>query len=396
MAETIFVTEAQVKAAQMLVDRDRALGREPDPATRQIAEARPGHPARSRGASRPGTVRFWEALDDAEREALSAVASRETYTAGTRLMTEGEQSDRVIVILGGRAKISVDEAGRERVLAVRGLGELVGESGTFQVSVRSATVTALEMVWALAVRSEDFAVFLRNHPRVLGILHDQNFRRLTEGPPVSGAQSAEDLAPRRSPHRLEVLNGENCTVLLSDVIEADHARTDSDRQVIRAALWSMMAAALQDIPDVWGFDRGDGLLTVVPPSTPTEEIMTRLLKELPSAIERHNRSHHEGANFQLQLAVNVGPVFGDADGLSGEAIVVAGLLLEAPHFKKAIVNSSARLGIIISPFIYETFIRPGEDLNEVASYTQTPVEIRKSSTTAWMRVIPANLAAAAG
>jgi len=187
-----------------------------------------------------------------------------------------------------------------------------------------------------------------------------------------------------------VLNGENCTVLLSDVIEADHARTDRDRLVIREALWSMTAAALQDIPDVWSFDGDDGLLTVVPPSTPTEEVMTRLLKELPGAIERH----HVGANFQLQLAVNVGPVFGDAAGVSGEAIVVAGLLLEAPHFKKAIVNSSARLGIIISPFIYETFIRPGEDLNEVASYTQTPVEIRGSSTTAWLRVIPANPAAA--
>ena len=105
MAETIFVTEAQVKAAQMLVDRDRAFGREPDPATRQIAEARPGHPVGRRGASPPGTVRFWEALDDAERQALRAVASWETYAPGTRLMIEGEKSDRVIVILGGRAKI---------------------------------------------------------------------------------------------------------------------------------------------------------------------------------------------------------------------------------------------------------------------------------------------------
>ena len=394
MAETIFVTEAQVKAAQMLVDRDRALGREPDPATRQIAEARPGHTADRRGASRPGTVRFWEALDDAEREALRAIASWETYAAGTRLMAEGEQADHVIVILGGRAKISVDEDGRERVLAVRDRGQLVGERAAFAVRVRSATVTALEMVWALAVRSEDFAVFLRSHPRVLGILDSQIYRRLTEGQPASGAQSGEDLAAQRLPRRLEVLNGENCTVLLSDVIEADHFRIDSDRLLIREALWSMTAAALQDIPDVWSFDGDDGLLTVVPPSTPTEEVMTRLLKELPGAIERHNRSHPVGANFQLQLAVNVGPVLGDAAGVSGEAIVVAGLLLEAPHFKKAIVNSSARLGIIISPFIYETFIRPGEDLNEVASYTQTPVEIRGSSTTAWMRVIPANPAAA--
>ncbi len=382
MAQTIVVTEAQVKAAQMLVDRDRALGREPDPATRRIAEARPGHPAGSRSTSRPDTARFWEVLDDAEREALRSVASWETYPAGTRLVTEGDKADHVIVILGGRAKISVEKDGRERVVAVRGLGQLVGERAAFQVRVRSATVTALEMVWALAVRSEDFAAFLRHHPRVLGILDDQVYGRLTE----PSVRSGEDLAPRH----LEVLNGENCTVLLSDVIEADHARTDSDRLLIREALWRMTTAAF---PGAWSFDRGDGLLTVVPPSTPTTEVMTRLLKELPGAIERHNRGHHVPANFQLQLAVNVGPVAGDATDVTGEAIDVASLLLEAPHFKKTIVNSSASLGIIISPFIYETFIRPGSDLNEVASYRETPVEIGESSTTAWMRVIPPNPAA---
>lgn len=41
MTEKIVVTDAQVKAAQMIVDRDRAIGRETDEATRMIAEAKP-------------------------------------------------------------------------------------------------------------------------------------------------------------------------------------------------------------------------------------------------------------------------------------------------------------------------------------------------------------------
>jgi len=40
MSEKIVVTDAQVKAAQMIVDRDRAAGRETDEATRKIAEAK--------------------------------------------------------------------------------------------------------------------------------------------------------------------------------------------------------------------------------------------------------------------------------------------------------------------------------------------------------------------
>ena len=417
MAQKIFVTEAQVMAAQMLVEQDRVLGREPDPATRKIAEARPGHVAGghpgSRGASRPAAVRFWEALDSAERDALSAVASWRTFAAGSRLMTQGERADQVIVIFGGRTKVSVDENGRERVLAVRGLGELVGERAALQVSVRSATVTALEMVWALVVRSEDFADFVREHPRVRDILHDQIYDRLTEEPTEHGrdeeyrdhlrtgpgqsvataGRSVGDRATERPPHRLEVLNGENCTVLLSDVAGfGARTRTDSDRILIREALFRMTTEALQGIPGVRTLDRGDGLLTVLPPSVSTPEGMTRLLKELPAAIEQHNRSQHASARFQLRLAINVGPVFGDAASVSGEAITVASRLLEAPYFKEAAVDSAASLGIVISPFVYETFIRPGPDLSEVASYIQVPVEVRGSSTIAWMKLISRDLA----
>ena len=411
MAEKIFVTDTQVRAAQILVDRDKALGREPDPATRKIAEALPGNSprprSRRRGASRAAAFRFWEALEPAEREALRAVASWRTFDAGTRLMTEGERADYVVVILGGRAKVSVDENGRERVLAVRGLGQLVGERGALQGSLRSATVTALDVVWALVVRTEDFAAFIRDHPRVLDILHDQFYDRLTEKPfgyghgeePEDnrsmgpGTATADrpyaDLAAQRPERRLEVLNGENCTVLLSEVIRSSaDARTESDRILIREALSSIMAEALPGIPDAWTLDRGDGILTVLPPNVSTAEVISTLLKELPAVIERHNRSQHASAQFQLRLAINVGPVFGDAAGVAGEAITVAWWLLETPRFTEAIVNSAASLGIIISPFIYETFIKPGPDLSEVASYTQIPVEIRGFSTAAWMKVIP--------
>jgi CRP-like cAMP-binding protein len=412
MTERIFVTDAQVMAAQMLVDRDRALGREPDPATCKIAEARPaystGGQLQSRGESRPTAVRFWEALDSAEREALSAVASWRTFAPSSTLMAEGEQADKVIVIFGGRTKVSIDEDGRERVLAVRGLGEVVGERAALQASVRSATVTALDMVWALVVPSEDFVAFVRDHPRVLDILHDQIYDRLTEGPAEYGRdekyrgrrrarpahsaattyQSGGDRAAGRPQHVLEALNGENCTVFLSEVAGfASDTRTDSDRILIIESLARMTAQALQGIPGVWTLDRPDGLLTVLPPSVSTVEGMTPLLKELPAAIERHNRSQPASAQFQMRLAINVGPVFGDAARVYGEAITVASRLLETLSLKEAVDDSAAILGIVISPFVYETFIRPG-DLSEVASYKQVPVEVRESSTTAWMKVIP--------
>jgi CRP-like cAMP-binding protein len=472
MAERIFVTDAQVMAAQMLVERDRALGREPDAGTRMIADradagddgplmtppAHPGsggeaavarpavprHGGRSGGVTfplgrrlglrleigrraalherlagpasgdphlpRPAATSFWDALDPAEQEELMSAGSLRTFAAGTALMQEGERADQVMVILGGRTKISVAENGRERVLAIRGLGQLVGERAAVKVNVRSATVTALEVVWALVLRTVDFAAFISDHPRVEDLVQDQVYARLTEAPAESrhgeegqrylrydpaGTTSGpgDEQAAGHSRHSPEPLNGENCTVLLSDVVGfGANNRTDNDRRLIREALFSMTDTALQGIPGMRNEDRGDGILTVLPPSISTAEVMNQLLKELPAAIERHNKGQRDSTRIQLRLAVNVGPVFSDTMGVSGEAIMVAGRLLEAPHFKDAVHDSATSLGIIVSPFVYETVIRPGSDLSEEASYIQVPVELRESSTIAWMRLISPDLA----
>ena len=124
-------------------------------------------------ASGSAAVSFWESLYPTEREALRSMASWRTFAAGASLMEEGERADYVMVILGGRVKICVDENGSERVLAVRGLGQIVGERGALKVSVRSATVIALDMIWALVVQTKDFAAFISAHPRVLDVGHTE-------------------------------------------------------------------------------------------------------------------------------------------------------------------------------------------------------------------------------
>ena len=66
----------------------------------------------------------------------------------------------------------------------------------------------------------------------------------------------------------------------------------------------------------------------------------------------------------MRLAVNVGPVVSHMDGVSGEAIIVAARLIEAPGFKEALAGSTASLGVIASPFVYETAVRHSSDPHE--------------------------------
>jgi CRP-like cAMP-binding protein len=329
-----------------------------------------------------GAVIFWEALDPIQRDAFRSVASPRTFAAGARLMLEGDQAAYVIVILSGRTKISREQNGRECIVAERGPGQLVGERAALQISIRSANVTALETVQALVVRTGDFAAFISAHPAVLDIVESQFYERSRQEP-ARYQPEAVRLGSRSSyPH---LLDGENCTVILSDVVGfGAHTRTDEDRRVIRGALFRMTNRFLQGLSDDWSCDdRGDGLLTVVSPSVPTVKIIQHLHNELPAALEAHNRALRASARIQLRVAVNVGPVASDVMGLSGEAIIIAARLVDAPAFKQAMDASRAGLGVIASTFIYETAIRHTPDL---AGYRELQVNVKESSLQAWMKL----------
>ena len=173
----------------------------------------------------------------------------------------------------------------------------------------------------------------------------------------------------QSPPRL---SGENCTIVLTDVVGfGARSRNDEDRRVIRQALFQIMQTALPT-PPVWSEDRGDGLLSVVPPTVPTANVIERLVGELPAALELHNNAFRKSTRFQLRVAVNVGPVFSDFRGMTGEAIVVVDRLVDAPALKEAIPASAASLGIITSPFVYENIIKHTDDQAGPRAYVSSP------------------------
>jgi class 3 adenylate cyclase len=325
------------------------------------------------------------------------MASWATFEAGEQLIGKGKSADHVIVILEGRTTICVNENGWERVLAECGPGQLVGELVGLHISIRSVRVIATERVHGLVVTTNDFRAFIGAHPRVLSIVADLNYDCLTEHRDHNRASTigvvTADMMPapvrpgEESPPRLEAprpLNGENCTIVLTDVVAfGSPSRTDEDRRTIREALFGMTCAMLRDIADVRSEDRGDGILTVVPPSVPTADIIQRLHKELLPAIGLHNTTHCEPARFQLRAAVNVGPVTADAMGVSGEAIIIAARLLETADLKRAMRMTGAGLGVIVSEFVYQAIVRHGKD---VTGYSQVQVKAKEFNGPAWMNL----------
>jgi class 3 adenylate cyclase len=330
---------------------------------------------RREGHIDPASPSFWEALGLPEQETLKSVAFCQTFAVGERIMQEGSLADFVIVILEGRVIISVDENGWERIVAERGPGELVGERGGLQVRIRSASVIATERVRGLVVTTESFSTFLTAHPRVLDIVEGQLYNRLTQDQPGHPDYRPGPPAP---------LRGQNCTVLLTDIVGfSSPARTDEDCRVIRNALHAMTNMMLRDIAETWSESRGDGMLIIAWPSIPTATIIDRLLTELLPALEHHNSTHSGPVCFQLRAAISVGPLVSDAMGPSGEAITTIARLIEAPAFKQAMDTSGASLGLIATTFVYETVIKHDRSLT---GYRQVQVDVKTFNGSAWMSV----------
>jgi CRP-like cAMP-binding protein len=104
---------------------------------------------------------FWTLLSEDERAALSDLGMRKDYPVGATLCLEGDPNTHVFILLRGWVKVlSATNEGHEIVLALRGEGDLVGETAGETTGRRNATIQAVGKVRALIVPYEKFSSFL--------------------------------------------------------------------------------------------------------------------------------------------------------------------------------------------------------------------------------------------
>jgi CRP-like cAMP-binding protein len=113
----------------------------------------------------PGS--FLALLSAAEQTELLSRGYEKTWGPGEVIFSEGDDSTWVVVLVSGLVKAcSAGVNGAEVVLAIRGVGALLGEVGAIDGRPRSATVKTLEPVTARVIRAEAFTSFLHDHPRL--------------------------------------------------------------------------------------------------------------------------------------------------------------------------------------------------------------------------------------
>jgi CRP/FNR family cyclic AMP-dependent transcriptional regulator len=105
-----------------------------------------------------------ELLDVTDLKEFAQHAVPRTFPKNTIVVTEGDRTDSLYIIVSGKVKIYVsDEKGKEIVLSEAGSGEYFGEM-VLDEGPRSATVMTLEPTQFLVVPQDDFMDFVVHSP----------------------------------------------------------------------------------------------------------------------------------------------------------------------------------------------------------------------------------------
>lgn len=103
-------------------------------------------------------------LSDANLKAMGSHGIARTYPKNTIIVSEGDQTDSLYVILEGRVKVFVsDDSGDEVLLLTQGSGEYFGEL-VLDEGPRSASIMTLEASRFLVVPNADFREFVMHNP----------------------------------------------------------------------------------------------------------------------------------------------------------------------------------------------------------------------------------------
>jgi CRP/FNR family transcriptional regulator, cyclic AMP receptor protein len=103
-------------------------------------------------------------LNSRELAAISAPAVTRSFPAGTVVLSEGDATNSLYVVLSGRVKIFLaDPTGREIVLGHTGPGEYFGEM-TLDGGPRSASVVTEEVTRLSIIPQADFKHFIAANP----------------------------------------------------------------------------------------------------------------------------------------------------------------------------------------------------------------------------------------
>ena len=126
-------------------------------------------------------VPLLSSLNEQQLETLAAGSARRNFPKGRTIVSEGEPSQSLYILLSGRAKVQrSDSEGKEVILAVLGSGDFFGEMSLIDEAPRSASVITLESCDFMAINKDSFkSMLLQSNEMCMAVMKGL-VRRLRE------------------------------------------------------------------------------------------------------------------------------------------------------------------------------------------------------------------------
>jgi CRP/FNR family cyclic AMP-dependent transcriptional regulator len=110
---------------------------------------------------------LFEGLDEENARGLRRQMTEVHLTRGEHLFLEGQEGDRLYVVLDGKLKLTHAAAdGRENLLSVLGPGEMFGELSLFDPRPRTSSASAVTDATLAALAHDALRPWLLDHPEV--------------------------------------------------------------------------------------------------------------------------------------------------------------------------------------------------------------------------------------
>ena len=89
----------------------------------------------------------------------------------------------------------------------------------------------------------------------------------------------------------------------------------------------------------------------------TLRVVDPLAAELADRLRQYNRRASEVVRIQLRVALHVGPVGRDPEGLTGQAVITTARILDAPVIKARLAAEQADMTFAVSDYVLDHVVR---------------------------------------
>ncbi|WP_267243669.1 hypothetical protein [Streptomyces sp. PR69] len=178
------------------------------------------------------------------------------------------------------------------------------------------------------------------------------------------------------------------TVVFADACGSGRLGLDAkrrDRAVMYAATAEAYASVGVEPVRMHQEDRGDGILTALPPDLPPTLMVGRWVDTLYESLRELNAGR--ARPLRLRVGMHAGLVLDDGRGLVGRAVDLACRLCDSDPAKQIMARAErADLLLVVSDWLYANVVAEGGRYVEPDCYRQAMVRNKETEEKAWFHI----------